>query len=221
MATLLEIIPQILIPHLPDQRQPPSQPTTARYAPVAAPPQHHVPYWIAHSPSLADWMMQSLHAYLMTAPGSNIPPSRQLRQCINDLPDNLLETPAGELSSEETTSHLWDIYLFPLIRYAVRDVDQNLTLPAIQVRRTLYSQTPDVLICPTKDTPPRLHREDKSWTVFDTFAPDILMLAQHVEDGQTGTALELRVNEEGARSIVMKVSQNDFNTKSDMLTNHY
>ena len=134
-----------------------------------------------------------------------MPPSRQLRQRLEDLPDNLLETPAGELSSEETTSQLWDIYLFPLIRYAVEDVDQNPTLPAIQVRRTAYSQTPDALICPTPGTSPRLHREDKNWAVFDEFAPQILALAQHVEDGRLGTSLELRINEEGARSIVMKV----------------
>ena len=209
-STLEEIIPQVVIPHLPNLRSPPSVPSTAGYAPLTAPPQHHVPYWILHSPTLADSMMEGLRTYLTTAPGGNMPPSRQLRQRVDDLPDNLLETPAGELSSEETTTQLWDIYLFPLIRHAVKEIDQNSTLPTIVVRRTLYSQTPDALICPSLGSSPRLHREDKSWMVFNKFAPEILALAQHVEpeDGQLGTSLELRTDEEGARSIVMKVSQN-------------
>jgi len=118
-----------------------------------------------------------------------MPPSRQLQQRVDDLPDDLLETPVRELSSEETTTQLWNIYLFPLIRYAVKDVDQNPTLPTTAVRRTLYSQTPDALTCPTSGTSPRLHREDKSWTVFNAFAPEILALARHVEDGRLGTSL--------------------------------
>ncbi len=206
MTTLQETIPQVLIPHVPVLRPTPSAPSTAGYAPLTAPPQGHIPYWILHSPTLANSMMDRLRTYLTTAPGGGMPPSRQLQQCLNDLPDNLLETPAGELSSEETTTQLWNIYLFPLIRYAVKDVDQNPTLPATRVRRTIYSQTPEALICPTQGTSPRLHREDKNWTIFDRFAPEILVLAQHVEDGQLGTSLELRTNEAGARSIIMNVS---------------
>jgi hypothetical protein len=221
MSTLQEIIPQVLIPHVPDLRPPPSVPSTAGYAPLTAPPRHHVPYWILHSPTLADSMMEGLRIYLTTAPGGNMPTSRQLQQRVDDLPDNLLETPAGELSSEETTTQLWDIYLFPLIRYAVKDMDQNPTLPATVVRRTLYSQTLDALICPTSGSSPRLHREAKSWTVFNTFAPEILALARHVEDGRLGTSLELRTNEEGARSIVMKVSRNYLIAKSEALTSHH
>ena len=204
MSTLQEVIPQISIPHVPDQRQPPSRPTTAPYAPVAPPPRHHVPYWIAHSASLADWMMQSLQAYLTTAPGGNMLPSRRLQHRIEDLP---VPTPAGELSSEETTAQLWDYNIFPVIRYAVQEVDQNPTLPSTKVGTTLYSQTPDALICPTQDAPPRLHREDKNWRAFDAFAQDILALAQYVEEGQPGTSLELGLNEVGARSIIMKVSR--------------
>jgi hypothetical protein len=221
MSTLQEIIPQVLIPHVPDLRPPPSVPSTAGYAPLTAPPRYHVPYWILHSPTLADSMMEGLRIYGTTAPGGNMPPSRQLQQRVDDLPDNLLETPAGELSSEETTTQLWDIYLFPLIRYAVKDMDQNPTLPTTVVRRTLYSQTLDALICPTSGSSPRLHREDKSWTVFNAFAPEILALARHVEDGRLGTSLELRTNEEGARSIVMKVSRNYLIAKSEALTSHH
>jgi hypothetical protein len=206
MRTLKEVIPQVLIPHIPDLRRPPSAPTTARYAPLTAPPRHHVPYWILHSPTLAASMMTRLRTYLATAPGGNMAPSPQLLQRVDDLADDLLDTPARELSSEETTSQLWDMCLFLLIRYAVKEVDQNRTRPTTEVRRTLYSQTPDALICPTAGTSPRLHREDKSWQVFDTFAPDILSLARHFEDGRLGTSLELRANEEGARSIIMKVS---------------
>ena len=157
----------------------------------------------------------------MTAPGGNMPPSHQLQQRVDDLPDDLLDTAAGELTSEETTTQLWDSCLFPLIRYAVKEVDQNPTRPALVVRRTLYSQTPDALICPSSGTSPRLHREDKSWTVFNAFAPEILAIAQHVKDGQLGTSLELRTNEEGARSIIMKVSRNYLNAKSKALTSHH
>jgi hypothetical protein len=220
MSTLQEI-PQVSIPHVPDLRPPPSVPSTARYAPLTAPPGHHVPYWILHTPTLADSMMERLRTYLMTAPGGSMPPSRQLQQRVDDLPDDLLDTSAGELSSEETTTQLWDSCLFPLIRYAVKEVDQNPTRPALVVRRTLYSQTPDALICPSSGTSPRLHREDNSWTVFNAFAPEILALARHVEDGRLGTSLELRTNEEGARSIVMKVSRNYLNAKSEALTSHH
>lgn len=221
MSTLQEIIPQVLIPHVPDLRpHPNSAPSTARYAPLTAPPRHHVPYWILHSPTLADSMMERLRTYLTTAPGGNMPPSRQLQQWLDDLPGNLLDTPSGELSSEETTTQLWDVDLFPLIRYAVKDVDQNPTRPTKVVRSTLYSQTPDALICPTSGASPRLHYEAKSWTVFNTFAPEILALAQHVEDGRHGTSLELRINEEGSRSIIMKVSRNYLIAKSEALTSH-
>ena len=207
MSTLQEIIPQILIPHVPDLIPSPSLPSTTRYAPLTAPPQHHVPYWILHSPTLAESMTKSLRTYLMTAPGSNMSPGPELQLRLNRLQNNVLETPAGQLCSEQTTTLLWDYDLFPLIRYAVQEVDQNPTLPVIQVPGiTLYSKTPDALICPTPGASPRLHREDKSWTVFNHFAPEILALAQHVEDGRLGTSLQLGINEEGARSIVMKVS---------------
>ena len=152
--------------------------------------------------------MQSLRTYLTTAPGGNMPPSHQLQQRVDDLPDDLLDTSAGELSGEETTTQLWETCLFPLIRYAVKDVDQNPTRPHTVVRRTFYSQTPDALTCPTSGTSPRLHREDKNWMVFDAFAPEILALARHLEDGRLGMSLELRTNEEGARSIIMKVCRN-------------
>jgi len=161
-------------------------------------------------PTVKDWMMHSFRAYSTTAPGGNIPPSRLLSLRIDDLPD---ATPAGELSSEETTTQFWDYSLFPLIRYAVRNVDQNSTLPAIKVRPTLYSQTPDALICPTRIASPRLHREDKSWTVFDAFAPNILALAQHVEDGRLGISLELGPDEVDARSIIMKVNRSYLSNK--------
>jgi hypothetical protein len=206
--SLQETIPQILIPHIPELREPPSQPTTAGYAPVMAPPRHHVPYWILHSPTLAASMMERLLAYLPTAPGGNSPPSTLLQLLIERLPASLQDTPSGELSSEETTAQLWEFTLFHIIRYAVQEVDQNPTGPSTVLRRTSYSQTPDALIRPMLGTSPRLHREDKNWTVFDTFAPSILTLAQHVEDERLGTSLELRINEEGARSIVMKVSRN-------------
>ena len=58
--------------------------------------------------------------------------------------------------------------------------------------------------------------------MFDTYAPEILTLAQHTEDGQLGTSLVLVANEEGARSIIMKVSHNYFMAKSAGLTScHY
>jgi hypothetical protein len=220
-STIQEIIPQVLIPHVPDLRPPPSVPSTTGFAPLTAPPRHHVPYWILHSPTLADSMMEGLRTYLTTAPGGNRLPSRQLRQRVDDLPAELLETSAGELSSEETTTQLWGIHLFPLIRYAVKDVDQNPTLPTTVARSTLYSQIPDALICPASNTSPRLHREDKSWTEFNAFATEILALARHVEDGRLGTSLELRTNEEGARSIIMKVSRNYLIAKSEALTSHH
>ena len=202
MSTLQETIPRVLIPHIPELRVPPSRSTTAAYAPLTAPPRHHVPYWLLHSPTLAAWMMEGLLAYLPTGPGGNLPPSNLLQQLIEHLPASLKDTPSGELSTEETTAQFWDFTLFHIIRRAVQEVDQNPTGPSIAVRRTLYSQTPDTLISPMSGASPRLHREDKSWKVFDTFAPSILTLAQ------LGTPLELRINEEGARSIVMKVSRN-------------
>jgi hypothetical protein len=154
-------IPEVLIPHVPTLRPPPFTQSTASYAPLAAPPQHHVPYWILHSPTLADSMMEDLRRYLTTAPGSNIPLGPHLQYAVNSLPDDLLDTAAGEISSPETTTQLWDICLFPLIRGAVKVVDKNLTRPALVVRRTLYSQTPDTLICPAKGTSPRLHEKTK------------------------------------------------------------
>jgi hypothetical protein len=208
MNTLQDIVPELLIPHVPELRPAPSAPSTEGYAPLSAPPQHHVPYWILHSPTLADSMMEELRRYLTTAPGGSMAPSSTLQLTVNELPDELLETSAGELSSEETTTQLWGIHLFPLIRYAVTEVDQNPTRPTLVMKRTLYSQTSDTLICPASGTLPRLHRENKSWAVFDAYAPEILALAQRVEEGWLGTSLELRSNEQGARSIIMNVSQN-------------
>jgi hypothetical protein len=150
-----------------------------------------------------------------------MPPSPQLQQRVNDLPRDLLDTSARELSSEETTTQLWDMCLYQIIRYAVMEVDQNPTRPTTEVRRTLYSQTPDALICPTAGTSPRLHREDKNWEVFDTFAPDILALARHSQNGQLGTSLELGINEEDERSIIMKVSGDYLVAKSEVLTSYH
>jgi hypothetical protein len=223
MSNLQEIIPQVLIPHVPNLRPNPSVSSTqaAAYAPLTAPPRHHVPYWTLHSPTLADEMMQGLRTYLPTAPGGNMPPSPHLQYIINRLPAELLQTSAGVLSTEETTTQLWDFCFRPIIRYAVQDVDQNPTLPTTVVRRTLYCQTPDALICSNSDTSPRLHREDKSWTVFNAFAPEILALARRVEDGRLGTSLELKTNEEGARSLVMKASRNYLIAKSEALTSYH
>ena len=222
MNTLQEIVPGFSIPHIPELRPTPSRPSTAGYAPLTAPPEPCVPYWILHSPTLANLMMDDLRRYLTTAPGGSILPSPCLREAVNGLPDDLLDTTAGELSSEETTTQLWDLCLWPIIRYAVKEVDQHPTRPISEVRRTLYSHTPDALICPVKGTLPRLHREDKSWSVFDTYAPEILTLAQHTEDGQLGTSLVLVANEEGARSIIMKVSHNYLMAKSaGLMSCHY
>lgn len=205
MTTLQQIIPQIFIPHLPPKRPIRSQPRTAGYAPTAAPPQHHVPYWIRYDPTLADSMMQKLQAYLPTAPGGNFPPSPRLQNYLNCLPEDLLRAGLGHLSTEETTVEFWDYCLFDRIRYAVMEIDQNDALPAEEAIRTLYDHTPDALILPLPNTPPALHYEAKSWHVFDKFAPDILTLAQHDEDGQTGTYLDMGINEEDARSIIFKL----------------
>ena len=217
MNTLQEIIPQIVIPHVPQLRPARSTPSTAGYAPATAPPEHHVPYWIIHSPSLANSMMEDLRQYLTTAPGRDMPPSPDLQLGINRLPARLLDTPARQLSTEETTSLLWSSYFLPIVRDAVTEVDQNPMGPTLEVERTLYSQTPDALISPTDGTSPRLHQENKSWAVFDAYAPQILALAQRTADGMLGTPLELRVNEQGARSIMMKVSYHYLITKPDQL----
>jgi hypothetical protein len=103
--------------------------------------------------------MQELRRYLPTTPGGNTPPSPHFQVAINRLPNNLLDTSAGELSNEKTTSRLWDVCLFkPIIRDAVQEVDENPTRPAtLEEERTLYNQTPDALICPVPGAPPRLH----------------------------------------------------------------
>ena len=113
-------------------------------SPYIAPPEHHVPCWTLHCPTLTDSMMQELHRYLLTAPSGNMPPSPHLQVAINRLPNNLLDTSAGELSSEETTSRLWHVCLFkPIICDAVQEVDENYTWPVtLEEERTLYSQTP-------------------------------------------------------------------------------
>lgn len=112
MGTLLEIR-QISIPHIPDLRQPPSRPSTATYAPVTALSRRPVlDRPCSKSCRLDDAKPSRVFNVKRRHLAVTCPPSRQLRQCIDDLPDNLLETPAGELSSKETTSHLWDIYLF-------------------------------------------------------------------------------------------------------------
>ena len=204
--TLQTIIPGIIIPQVPVLRLPPSQPSTAPYAPINGPPQHHVPYWIIHDPTLAATMMERLRAYLLTAQGSTMSPSTRLRSRLTDLQNSLFQTPVRELRGEATTSLFWSTDLFPIIGSAVSEVDQNPTLPAMDPSRTLYSQTPDGVIRPTEDDSPRLHLEYKNWWVFEAFAPDILTLAQHVEDGQLGTSLELGDLEVDARSIIMKVN---------------
>jgi hypothetical protein len=208
MGTLQEIIPQVSIPHVPDLRPLPfTPPFAARYAPFTAPARQHVPYWIPHDPSLADLMMERLRVYLTTAPGGNLPPSLRFQQYLDYLPEDLLTTFTGALSTEDTTNELWDRCFWPRIRYAVKDVDRNDTLAVGLLKNwTLYSETPNALFSPASGTSPRLHYEAKSWSVFNALAPQILALAQHVEDEQVGTYLELRINEEDARSVIFKVS---------------
>ena len=204
--TLQTIIPAIVIPQVPVLRPPPSQPSTDPYAPINGPPQHHVPYWILHDPTLADTMMGRLRTYLPTAPGGIMSPSLLLELRLMALQNGLFQTPARELRSEATTSLFWLTDLFPIIGSSVSEVDQNSTLPAMDLGRTLYNQTPDGVIRPTEDASPRLYLEHKNWRVFDAFAPGILTLAQHIEGGQLGTSLELGNLEVDARSIIMKVS---------------
>src|SRR5262245_44250666 len=157
MSTLQEIIPRIFIPHVPVLRPARSLPSTAGYAPVTPPPRHHIPYWILHRPTLANSMMEQLRTYLTTAPGCNMSPSPRLQDRITGLPMDILETPAGELSSEDTTEKLWDFNFFPVIRLAVKEVDQHATPSTTEVETTIHSHTPDELICPTSNTSPRLH----------------------------------------------------------------
>ena len=216
--TLQTIIPEIVIPQVPVLRQPPSQSSTAPYAPINGPPQRHVPYWILHDPTLADTMMEKLRAYLPTAQGSTMSPSTRLQSRLTDLQNSMFQTPARELRSEATTSLFWLSDLFPIIGSSVSEVDQNPTLPAMDVSRTLYNQTPDGVIRPTEDASPRLHLDYKNWRVFDAFAPEILTLAQHVDGGQLGTSLELGNLEVDARSIIMKVSRNYLLSTSEALT---
>ena len=68
-------------------------------------------------------MMDDLPRYLTTAPGGSILPSPCLREAVNGLPYDLLDTTAGELSSKETATQLWDLCLWPIIYYAVKEVD--------------------------------------------------------------------------------------------------
>jgi hypothetical protein len=68
MNTLQEIIPELLVLHVPRLRWPLSRPLSLH------PPEHHVPYWTLHCPTLTDSMMQELCRYLPTAPGGNTPP---------------------------------------------------------------------------------------------------------------------------------------------------
>lgn len=217
MGRLQDIIPQVLIPHVPDLRPSPFTPPSAPYAPFTTPPRRHVPYWIIHDPNLADLMMERLRVYLTTAPGGNLPPSLRLQQYLDYLPEDLLTTFSGALSTEETTNELWARCLWPRIRYAVRDVDQNDTLAVGLLKSwTLYSESPDALISPTSGTSPRLHYEAKGWSVFNALAPQILELAQHVEGGQVGTHLELRINEEDARSVIFKIGISMINRDNPM-----
>lgn len=95
-----------------------------------------------------------------------MPASPRLQQYVADLPEVLLDTPADELSSQ--------VNYFSPIRRVVQDVDGNPTQPT-------HAVTPDALVCPASGTSPCLHREDKSWAVFDAYAPEILALAQYVE----------------------------------------
>ncbi len=217
--TLRTIIPAIVIPQVPVLRQPPSQPSTAPYAPINGPPRHHVPYWIIHDPTLADRMMEGLRAYLPTAQGNTMSPSPLLQFRLVALQNSMFQTPVRELRGEATTSLFWSSDLFPIIAALVSEVDQNPTLPAMDPSRTVYNQTPDGVIRPTEDASPRLHLEYKNWQVFDAFALDILTLAQHVEGGQLGTSLELGDLEVDARSIIMKVNRNYLLCTSEAPTN--
>ena len=68
---------------------------------------------------------------------------------------------------------------------------------------------------------PRLHREDTSWMEFDTYAEEILALAQHDENGQLGTPLELKTRAQHGRYIVMKVSGTCFISWSLLLMSRH
>ena len=165
MANTLEtIIPGIVIPQVPVLRQPPSQPSTAPYAPVNGPPRHHVPYWILHDPTLADTMMERLRTYLPTAQGGTMPPSPLLQFRLLALQNNVFQI--HELTSEFSTFTFWIGDLFPIIGSAVCEVDQNAGLPVTNGNRTLYSQTPDGVISPTAGALSRLYLEHTNWRVF-------------------------------------------------------
>jgi len=94
-------------------------------------------------------MMERLRTYLLTAQGGTMSPGPGLQVRLMELQNSMFQTPYCELKSEATTSMFWLIDLFPIVGNAVKEVDQNPTLPSIDPGRTVYSQTPDGVAHPT------------------------------------------------------------------------
>jgi hypothetical protein len=151
-------------------------------------------------------MLDGLNNYLQqTAPGANNQPSQFLTLQITDISSSESITNA-QLSHEPSTTEKWTHH-YGLIKNCVREIDLNASFPQISMPAMIYSQTPNTIIHSTTNGCPRIHKEDKSWLVFETHAPNILRMAQEIDrnGGFIGTRLEMATTEFNHRSIIFKV----------------
>jgi hypothetical protein len=89
----------------------------------------------------------------------------------------------------------------------VQDIDLNVSFPEISMPAMIYGQMPDTIVHSTTNGCPWIHKEDKSWLVFKTHAPNILHMAQEIDrnGGFIGTCLEMATTKFNHRSIIFKV----------------
>jgi hypothetical protein len=204
--SLQDIVPTIVVGYDPVRVRINST-NTAPYSPrLDLPPMSKRPYQILYRPSLFRDMLDGLNDYIQTAPGTHNQPSQFLTLQIADISSSESITNA-RLSHEPSTAEKW-IHHFGPIKNCVREIDLNGSFPEISMPAMIYSQTPDAIIHSTTNGRPRIHKEDKSWLVFETHAPNILHMAQETDGngGFIGTRLELASTEFNHRSIIFKVS---------------
>ncbi|KIM49164.1 hypothetical protein M413DRAFT_60545 [Hebeloma cylindrosporum] len=203
--SLQNIIPTIVVGYDPD-KVPLNSTSTTPYAPrLAMPPMSIRPYHIVYHPSLLQDMMDSLREYLQTAPGANDPPDPYLTLQINEVstPQSHANSP---LSNKVSTTETWTNH-FAVIKRCVREIDQNPTYPQTSASTTIYGQTPDLIVHSIRDGPARIHREDKSHSVFSTHAPNVLRMARAVDEqgALIGTRLRMADVERDHWSIIFKI----------------
>jgi hypothetical protein len=138
--------------------------------------------WPYH-PCILQNMLDDL--YLQTATGANDQPSG----ILSAIP-TALEISAC-LMGAQRPSRTGANHLGPIGSRCVKEIYQNTSHPTEYEPVSIFGWIPDSIVHPNVNNGPRIHREDKSWLVFETHAPNICSLARQTDSNGAFTPREM------------------------------